>query len=106
MPVFAFVEQMQVKVGQLWKIGVWIMCDVLLVIAINPFQAIVQGKTRSISAPFKQVALPYSCEYVHAFNNRNLLRMRQKHPHHSSLLCLVAPEHGKGIMVAGFEEPG
>jgi hypothetical protein len=90
-PVPAFSEQMKVEIGQLRRVCVGIVDDMLMVFAIRPDQAIVRGKGGPIAVPFEQVAVPDPCEPTHTLEDGDLQRARQEYPHDGVLPFLVTP---------------
>ena len=103
-PVLAFAEQVQVEIGHLRREAVGIVGNMLVVVRIAPDQPVAFRHLIGLALPLEQIGVGNPLQRQVAFSDMDLLRMGQVSAHHDLFILGMAAQHGKGVMVAGFDD--
>jgi hypothetical protein len=104
MPVFAFSEEMQVILRQLWHETVRVMERMLNPMGITPRQAVAIRNLSCITMPFKQVGVPDSFQLCACLDDPHPGSTRNEGSHQFPVGNTVFSEYRERIMMPRLQQ--
>ena len=101
----ALIEQVQIVVRELWRKTIGIVCNVLVLCSITPYQVVVIRYRPGGTAPFEQVGIRYALQANVTLGNGHLTSLRHKHTHQVQAVIAVLAKYAEGIVVACLDDP-